>query len=166
MDQGTESAYNEVIKNQKADPTGRVLLYGYSYGGTLVNHLAKRLEKAGVKVNIMVTVDAANGWGSDNVDRTIGSNVEKTENYYQENVSFGSDPTMSHGGANSGKYGQVNNHNKSKDKSNGKLVNHMSIDDVTINDVIKSINDVLNSMKDGEKKTLTKYEINKLGRTN
>lgn len=54
----------------------------------------------------------------------------------------------------------MNNHNKSKDKSNGKLVNHMTIDDVTVNDVIKSMTDILNSMKDGEKRTLTKDEIN------
>lgn len=100
MGQGTESAYNEVMKNHKADPTGRVLLYGYSYGGVLVNHLAKRLKKAGLKVKLMVTVDTANGWGSDNIDRTLGSNVEKNDNYYKESVSFKSDSTLSHGGVN------------------------------------------------------------------
>lgn len=162
LDEGTESAYNEVMKNHEANPTGRVLLYGYSYGGTLVNHLAKRLEKAGVKVNMMVTVDAANGWATGLVDRTIGANVVKNENFYQENFVI-PDFTFSHGGINVGKSGQVKNHDKSNDKHNGQKINHMSIDDATVNDAIKSLTDILDNMKDGARK-LSKKEIADLGR--
>ncbi|OJW17972.1 MAG: hypothetical protein BGO48_15430 [Mucilaginibacter sp. 44-25] len=43
IDEGTQRAYDEIMSNRKLDPNGKVLLYGYSYGGVLVNHLAKRL---------------------------------------------------------------------------------------------------------------------------
>ena len=162
MDEGTQSAYNEIINNNKLDPNGKVLLYGYSYGGTLVNHLAKRLEKVGITVDIMVTVDAANGWGSDNVDRSVGENVKKNENYFETNVNFLSDPTKSHGGANKGKPEQVSNHNKSNDLYKGKKVDHMSIDDATVGAAIKALTGILNNMKDGEKRTLTKNELKNL----
>jgi RHS repeat-associated protein len=162
MDDGTQSAYDEIIKNNKMDPNGKVLLYGYSYGGTLANYLAKRLEKVGITVDIMVTVDAANGWGSDNVDRSIGENVKKNENYFETNVDFFSDPTKSHGGANKGKPGQVNNYNKSKDSYKGKKIDHMNIDDATVGAAVKALTSILNNMKDGEKRTLTNDEIKKL----
>ncbi len=161
-DEITQDAYDAILKNHASDPQGRVLLYGYSYGGVLVNYLAKRLQKAGIAVKLMVTVDAANGWGSDKVDRTIGGNVEKNENYYEENVSFLHDATKSHGGPNKGKSGQVNNHNKSNDFYKGEKMDHMSIDDATVNEVSKKFIDILRQMQSAESKTLNKDEINKI----
>jgi RHS repeat-associated protein len=118
-DYATQSAYDEILKQHESNPNGKVLLYGYSYGGVLVNHLAKRLEKAGVAIDIMVTVDAANGWLSDDVDRTIGKNVKRNDNYYEENVDFTRDPTKSHGAANKGNGQKINNHNKLKESYKG-----------------------------------------------
>lgn len=50
--------------------------------GFLANHLTKRLKEAKLDVNLLVTVNAAAGLESSNVDRTISSNVEKNLNYY------------------------------------------------------------------------------------
>ena len=163
-DKGTQDAYDEILANHTRDPEGKVLLYGYSYGGVLVNHLAKRLEKAGIKVNLMVTVDAANGWGSNKVDRTVSDNVEVNENYYEENQGLSTgDFTLSHGAANKGgPKTKVNNHNKSNDTYDGKKMNHMSIDDATIGEVTQKLTDVLKGLKDGEAKSLSQDEIKKL----
>lgn len=102
-----------------------------------------------------VTVDAANGWGSDNVDRTIGDNVELNENYYEKNQSLsGGDITLSHGAPNKGDPNTtVNNHNKSNDTFEGKKMNYMSIDDATVKDAVKDLTNILSNMKDGDKKT-------------
>lgn len=158
----TQSAYDEILKHHESNPNGKVLLYGYSYGGVLVNYLAKRLEKAGIAVDIMVTVDAANGWFSDNVDRTIGENVKRNDNYYEENVDFSRDPTKSHGGASKGDQQKINNHNKSKESYKGDKMDHMNIDDATVNEITNTLIGVLNNMKDGETKKLSKEEIQRL----
>jgi len=155
----TQRAYDEVVNNNKRDPNGKVLIYGYSYGGVLANYLAKRLEAVGIQVDVLVTVDAANGWGSDDVDRKISKNVKKNVNFYEKNTSFKRDPTMSHGDANEGDPGQVENHDKSNDTFDGDKMTHMTIDDATVGDAIQALIGVLNSTKVGENRTLTKDEI-------
>jgi RHS repeat-associated protein len=160
---GTQEAYEDILNNHERDPKGKVVIYGYSYGGVLASHLAKRLKKAGIKVDILVTVDAANGWASNKVDRTISDNVEINENYYEENQEFATDFTLSHGSANKGSgKSVVNNHNKSNDTFNDERIDHMNIDEATVNVVIRQLSNVLYNMKEGEKKTLTKEEIKEL----
>jgi len=92
LDEATQSAYDLILANHNKDggkevKDGQVIIEGYSYGGVLANHLAKRLKEADVKVNLLVTVDAAAGPGSPFVDREISSNVEKNVNYYQTKPS-------------------------------------------------------------------------------
>jgi len=83
FNKSTQEAYDQIIKNNKINPNGRVVIYGYSYGGQLASYLAKRLKGAGIKVNLLITVDAAAGWGSNTVDRKISSNVEVNVNFFE-----------------------------------------------------------------------------------
>ena len=162
-DANTQEAYEHIISNYKNNPKGKVLLYGYSWGGVLANHLAKRLNKAGIKVALLVTVDAARGWGSDKVDRTISDNVEVNENYYEDNVDGWRDPTKSYGAANKGGPNTiVHNHNKSKDTYNGETMDHLNIDDATVGVVTTNLTNILNGMKNGETKSLSQDEIKQL----
>ncbi len=125
-------------------------------------YLAKRLQKAGINVSLLVTVDAANGWRSFFQDRTVPGNVDDNENYYEDNISA-ADPTLSHGAPNIGsRPGQVHNHDKSNGKYGKDKINHMTIDDATTGEVTKRINNLVNDVKDGDKKTLTRDEINQL----
>ena len=59
LDDATEATYNYIKENRTED--GQVIVYGYSWGGVLANHLAKRLEKDKIKVSFLITVDAADG---------------------------------------------------------------------------------------------------------
>lgn len=164
-DGGTDEALDEIEKAQKANPNGKVIIYGYSYGGVLANHLAKRLDEKNISVDLLITVDAANGRGSDKVDRNISKNVKKNINYFEKNKSNSKfkRPIGSHGAANKGvRKGQVENHDYSSETFNGEGLDHYNIDNATVNDVLKNIGDILNGMKEGEtKKTLSKDEIKK-----
>jgi len=164
-DDGTDDALGEIEKAQKANPNGRVIIYGYSYGGVLANHLAKRLDTKNISVDLLVTVDAANGQGSDKVDRTISKNVKKNINYYEKNKSNSKfkRPVGSHGGSNKGvREGQVENHDYSNETFNGEGIDHYNIDNATVNDVLKNVGDILKGLKEGETKSLSRDEINKL----
>jgi hypothetical protein len=65
----------------------------------MANHLAKRLAEDGLNVDLLITVDAAAAWKTDDVDRTVSSNVKKNINIYQTNESS----VGSHGGRNTAK---------------------------------------------------------------
>jgi RHS repeat-associated protein len=162
LDDGTQEAYDEILRTHKENPKGRILLYGYSYGGVLVNHLAKRLAKAEIQVSVMVTVDAANGWGSDNVDRTISSNVHVNENFFELNPKFTRDPTLSHGHANSGNPGQVKNHDKSNDSYEGEKMDHMNIDEATMKDAVQIFTNILKCLTDGDRKDYDSDQVKEL----
>lgn len=86
-----------------------------------------------------------------------------TRIFFQENTSFFSDPTLSHGKANnnSSMATKVNNHNVSNKKYNGKSMNHMNLDDTTINDMVKVMTVTLNNMKE-DRKTMSRDELQKI----
>lgn len=44
MDKITQEAFDYIMANKTEK--GKIIIYGYSHGGVLANHLAKRLEKA------------------------------------------------------------------------------------------------------------------------
>lgn len=67
---------------------GQAIIQGYSYGGVLDNHLSKRLKEVKLDVNLLVTVGAAAGPESSDVDRTVSSNVKKNLNYFQTTPSL------------------------------------------------------------------------------
>ncbi len=80
-DGSIDGAYQSILKNYKANPKGRVAIYGYRYGGVLANYLTKRLKKAGIKVDALITIDAANCPKSHEVDRSIEDNVKANFNF-------------------------------------------------------------------------------------
>ena len=60
----------------------QLVLYGYSKGGDVVLQLARSVEKEMI-VDLLVTVDVANGPWSDKINRTIPENVERNINIFQ-----------------------------------------------------------------------------------
>lgn len=82
LDRLTEAAYQFIISNYNRDDEGnhveggRVLIYGYSLGGVLAERLPERLAFDGIEVDLLVTVDAAAGPRTGEVDRMIGENVK------------------------------------------------------------------------------------------
>ncbi|MDR3715835.1 MAG: DUF6443 domain-containing protein [Puia sp.] len=134
----TKDAYQDVLDNVAQYPKGRIVIYGYSYGGQLANYLAKRLEKVGIRVTLLVTVDAAAGLSSNSVDRTISGNVDLNVNFFQKNYLWYKDPLPNHGDPNKplSKGTTVLNFDLSKEKfidDNGeeKSVYHVSVDEAS-----------------------------------
>lgn len=70
-----------------------LFLYGYSKGGEVVLNLARQI--CGVNnVELLLTVDIANGPWSADINRQVSSNVKKNINVYQTNKVF---PLRSYG---------------------------------------------------------------------
>ena len=144
LDVATQAAYDYIKENRTDD--GQVAIYGYSWGGVLANHLAKRLEKDKIKVNFLVTIDAADGPSSDNIDRKVGDNVEENLNIYQKNKSA----IGSRGDKNTRKDGSEkgikNEISVSYVDENGKKQTtvHSNIDEATLQRVISELLNKLN----------------------
>jgi len=83
---------------------------------------------------VLITIDAANGWGSDNVDRTIGKNVKLNINYFEKNAgnSLWEKFIGSHGGANTASEAdQVENIDESNATYDGQQASHYNIGNMT-----------------------------------
>jgi len=145
LDEATQGAYDYIKQNKSED--GQVTIYGYSYGGVLANHLSKRLKKDGINVNFLVTIDAAKGPNSDDVDRKVEDNVEDNLNIYQTKKSS----VGSRGGKNTRSDGSEkgirNEISVSYTDENGKKQTtvHSNIDDATLQRVISEILKKLNN---------------------
>jgi hypothetical protein len=50
--------------------------------------MTRKLQEKGIDVTFLATIDAANGFWSNEVNRTIPSNVNETHNFFQENSDF------------------------------------------------------------------------------
>ena len=92
LDRATQSAYDFIKANHNLDggkkvEGGKIIIEGYSMGGVLANHLAKRLEADKIQVDLLITVDAAAAWETNEVDRKIPSNVKENINIFQTNAS-------------------------------------------------------------------------------
>jgi hypothetical protein len=104
----------------------KIIIYGYSYGGDAAVELASKLNNAGFAVNLLITVDAADGplMGT-TTDRTVPENVWANINLYQTtNSRIGSRGDKNKGG---GPWGILN-------INVGNLVegvDHGNIDEVT-----------------------------------
>lgn len=57
LDNANQDVYDYIIKNHSEQ--GRVILFGYSYGGVLATHLEERLKNTKIKVNLLVTLYSA-----------------------------------------------------------------------------------------------------------
>ena len=82
VDDAVNNAFDFIKKNHT--PGEKIIIYGYSYGGDAAVELSKKLKDAGLNVNLLVTVDAADGplMGT-TVDRDIPSNVFTNMNEFQ-----------------------------------------------------------------------------------
>lgn len=145
LDKATQYAYDFVLANYNKVGTeevegGQIIIQGYSYGGVLANHLSKRLNKAKLDVNLLVTVDAAAGPESSDVDRTVSSNVKKNLNYYQTTPSL----IRSRGDRSKKEEGSKNN-NTIRNIDVSTITNeHGKIDEKlllnVVNDILKQLN--------------------------
>lgn len=137
LDKITQQAFDYIMNNKTED--GKIIIYGYSHGGVLANHLAKRLKKEGVDIDLLVTIDAAAGPESDKVDRVISDNVKKNINIYQTTPSS----IESRGGANTAENeGKTDVDNRDRTASD---YNHGNIDEKTQDESINEITNVLNN---------------------
>ena len=89
LDQLTEAAYQFALchynRHQgEAVTGGKLLIVGFSYGGVLANHLAKRLGKVGIPKKLLVMLDAALGPDSHKIDRVIEDDVAFCYNVWQQ----------------------------------------------------------------------------------
>jgi RHS repeat-associated protein len=146
LNNATQAAYDYIKSNYNVDngeqvTGGKLVIEGYSYGGVLANHLSERLKAENISVNLLVTVDAAAGPASKDVNRTVPSNVEKNLNIYQTEPSA----IGSHGGAN-----KAENSNKTKvaNVDVTKYTNqHGKIDDHSQKTVVNKVLEELNKRK-------------------
>ena len=66
----------------------KLIIYGYSYGGDFAVELAEALKEEGISVDLLITVDAADGTGPNlTVNDIIPDNVENALNFYQDTPS-------------------------------------------------------------------------------
>ena len=148
LDEATQGAYEYILDNYGEE--GRVILYGYSFGGVLATHLEKRLSQDNINVDLLVTVDAAAGPNTNQVDRTISENTEENLNIYQTTPSF----ILSRGGENKRKDGSkrgIRNRIKvNYTDENGKTrkISHSTIDETSTKEVIQTILDRLQKRED------------------
>jgi RHS repeat-associated protein len=123
-----------------------VILYGYSRGGVEVMKVARLLEKQNVPIKLMITVDAANGPYSDQVNRVIPRNVQNVINYYQTDASSNKlrsigEPAVRATGSNT----NIQNYNVTGSyfflggSRNSSQVNHSNIDEAYRNEVLYNI---------------------------
>lgn len=142
-----KSAVNEVLQSRKANPNNTIIIFGYSYGGVVAQKVAAELKKQNVEVKLLVTLDAANGTASDEINRVIPSNVKTNKNYYETNKPNSGvieKVLDSNGAANCAEdcdKTDVQNFDMSKTQQDGKPVDHYNIDDKMINTIINDIND-------------------------
>jgi hypothetical protein len=149
FDTPTDEAYNYILKNYKKG--GRVIIYGYSYGGVLALYLEKRLKANKIKVNFLITIDAAAGPENGKVKRKVSDNTDENLNIYQTTPSS----VGSHGDKNEREDGTENGIKNEIDvtyvdeKGNKQKMTHSVIGEQTIQEVVDAI---LAQLKKNEKK--------------
>jgi len=135
------SAFNFILQNYTEGE--KIVIYGYSAGGNNAFLLSELLESYKINVDLLITVDAANGPFSKILKRVISNNVLSNENYYQEEEEL---LTFSRGYRNYAKNGD-----NSRIRNN--LVpntNHQNISDAVRGSVIQNIKDILKPKKTSE----------------
>ena len=77
----------DFIKNNYTEGE-KLIIYGYSNGGDFAVELSEALQAAGITVDLLITVDAADSYlGGRTVNSVIPDNVKENQNYYQETPS-------------------------------------------------------------------------------
>lgn len=140
LDKMTQKAYNYTLEHYNVDngkqvSGGKVVILGYSFGGVLAMHLARRLNTANIPVELLGTLDAAEGWRSDGVDRTVPDNVKENFNKYQTSKD---DVFSSHGAPNTRKNGGSGGIHNLKVR-----VEHTQVDNISVDDLQSWLNKAL-----------------------
>lgn len=139
LDKATQSAYDFIKANYNMNDGekvegGKVIIEGYSLGGVMANHLSKRLEADKIQVDLLITIDAAAAWETDEVDRTVSANVKKNINIYQTKKS-----TVDSRGAENTAVDPKRTSVLNVDVSNIDGIEHSTIDDASQDAVVKQI---------------------------
>ena len=114
----------EIIKLNFDLNDGILILYGYSWGGQLLMEFLKYFKADKIKINLLITIDAAKGPVSFAVNNDLTSNVKLNLNIFQTTPSL----ILSHGIANEG--GNSKNINVTDEKnSKGEKIVHSNIDE-------------------------------------
>ncbi len=83
---GVENGKDFIAKNY--EPGDQIIIYGYSWGGDLAVDLATKLGEENIPINLLVTVDAADGvFQNMTVNMEIPDNVNVNLNIYQTDPS-------------------------------------------------------------------------------
>ena len=107
-------------------------LYGYSKGGEVVMQLARKL-RGKQTVDLLVTIDIANGPWSHKINRTVPENVKRNINVFQINPKF---PLMSYGFPNTaGIDTTITNIDLTNNIIGNKKVNHSNIEILMVDKV-------------------------------
>lgn len=110
-----------------------ITLYGYSKGGDVVLQLARLVESQKI-INLLITIDIANGPWSKKINRQVPNNVRKNINIFQSTPSF---PLYSYGmAAYSSNNNVVQNVEVTNTYINGLKVNHSNIEILLVPQVI------------------------------
>lgn len=117
---------------QTVEQISRLVLYGYSKGGEIVLKLARSLEQQ-LSIDLLVTIDIANGPWSDKINRRIPGNVQQSINVFQSTPNI----LRSHGAAvyTTGKT-EVTNIDLTGKIIQGKKVSHSNIEMLMVRQVI------------------------------
>ncbi len=122
--------YKEILEIAKKNfdyNNGTLILYGYSWGGQLLMEFLKFFKQSGIKISLLLTIDAAKGYFSFAVNNDVTNNVKFNLNLYQ---TIGSS-VGSHGGSNEGT--GVKNIDLTGEKTyNNENVIHSNIDEYTL----------------------------------
>jgi thioesterase domain-containing protein len=117
---------------------GKVIIYGYSWGGDTAVELAKDLKAKQINVELLITIDSALGPfnGPAVRDRTIPTNVKMKINHYTTTPKS--------------RIGSRGLSNKAEDSSKTKVINishtgptHGQMDEETLSDSVNYILDVI-----------------------
>ena len=150
-----DDAYNEFLSHiaKDFDSDEKLIVYGYSKGGERALKWIK--ENKNITIDLLILIDAADGWQSDEIDSNIPGNVKNVINLYQETAK--SLPSLpSRGKAVSAESNSTNIIvNKSLsgqyfENKNGEIkgIDHSNIDEATKNGAVRAIvNEVGNGSK-------------------
>jgi hypothetical protein len=122
--------YKDILKIIKVNfdlSNGTLILYGYSWGGQLLMEFLKFFKNDNIKINLLLTIDAAKGPVSFAVNNDVTANVKENLNIYQTTPS----PILSRGSSNEGS--NVKNVNLTDEiNSKGEKIVHSNIDEYTL----------------------------------
>ncbi len=117
----------KIIKDNFDIDNGILILYGYSWGGQMLMEFLKYFKEDNIKIDLLITIDAAKGPVSFAVNNDVTSNVKENLNIYQTTPSR----ILSRGSTNEGH--SVKNINLTNEKnSKGEEIVHSNIDEYTL----------------------------------